>query len=71
MTVPGRLVVQQPIAVRRSGPGRHRSPEPVITTKRRVAVLVAAAVALTLAAGISVAVFIAAAADPPPAGTRR
>jgi len=42
-----------------------------MSTERRVAVLVVAAVALMLAAGISVAAFIAAAADSPPAGTRR
>jgi hypothetical protein len=68
---PGRFAVEQPLTAGRSGPGRHRSPEPATTPERRVAVLVIAAVALMLAAGISVAAFIAAAADPPPAGTRR
>ncbi|NUR52591.1 MAG: hypothetical protein HOV71_31080, partial [Hamadaea sp.] len=44
-------------------PGRHRSPEPPYD-HRRVAVLVIAAVALVLAAGISVAAFVAVASDP-------
>ncbi|MEV6964628.1 hypothetical protein AB0M47_05885 [Hamadaea sp. NPDC051192] len=52
-------------------PGRHRSPEPPYN-HRRVAILVVAAVALVLAAGISVAAFVAVASDPgPPAGTHR
>ncbi|NUR74501.1 MAG: hypothetical protein HOU81_27140 [Hamadaea sp.] len=54
-----------------AGPGRHRTPDPPYD-HRRVAVLVVAAVALVLAAGISIAAFVAVASDPgPPAGTRR
>jgi hypothetical protein len=68
---PSPTITIDPETRRRSGPGRHRSPKPAYD-HRRVAVLVVAAVALVLAAGVSIAAFIAVASDPgPPAGTPR